>query len=162
MVECKGPLQMVRNGLPARSKRDMLPSRRHLTDVSTTQSGNPNQVFSRAEPFPGLICGGGPGSAEVNQCKQASDGLRDKKRVELPFIGGNVGCQIQIWPTNRNKKSTETSHSSYSMKEDLPICADSKQSTVGLISNYNGYGYHFFFGKFCGALGSGYSDGCVM
>lgn len=152
---------MVR-GFPTKAKRDTLPSgRRHLTDVGNTQSANPKQVFSRdSEPFEGIICGGGPGSAKVDDCLEVSNELRDKKNVDLPYIGGSAGCQVQIWPTSRDKKSTETSHSSYSMTEDLPICADSTKTYVGFISNYNGYDYHFFFGQFCGAFGTGSGDGC--
>jgi hypothetical protein len=156
--ECAGPLQRI-NGFTKRDTIDTGSERRHLTDVSPVQSGN--HIISRAtEPFPGIICGGGPGAAAINDCKEAAEEIKKMKRLDLPYIRDNAGCQVQVWPTTRNKRSIETSHVSYSIVEDLDICADATKKIVGMISNYNGYDYHFFFGMFCGALNSGRPGSC--
>lgn len=172
-TECSSPLQKVR-GLPGKSKTKREPSlpRRHLTDVGGTKSQNPNHLFSRQtqEPFPGIICGGGPGSAKISDCMDLSREIRESGELQLPYLGGNGDCQLIVYATSihgafLDKRAIgDTSHIAYSMEEDLEICADSTNTYVGWISNYLaqdiGYDYHFFFGRACGAFGQGAGDGC--
>lgn len=160
MNECKGPLQKV-SGFTKRDAANTRSNRRHLTDISSVQSANPDNVFPRAtEPYEGIICGGGPGSTFVDACKETAEAVKNMGHIDLPFIYDKADCQLQVWPTTRNKKSTETSHVSYSMTEDVDLCADAKGLTVGFIQNYLGYDYHFFFGQPCGALKSGRAGSC--
>lgn len=70
------------------------------------------------------------------------------------------GCQIHVYPITRDKKETETSHIWYSIGEDLDLCADATGKYVGMVQNYHGHGYHFFFGQFCGTLGTGAPGSC--
>lgn len=161
-VECSSPLQKVGGFPEKKAKRDTpLSNRRHLADVRSTQSENPNYVLARAsEPYEGIICGGGPGSALIADCKAALDELKAAKRVTLPYKMDGSGCQIQVYPTTRDKKDMETTHTTYSIEEDLELCADATGKYVGMVENYHGYGYHFFFGQFCGAFGTGAGGSC--
>jgi len=174
VTECNSPLQHVQNsGVIGRSVEDpSAPRRRHLTDVAAVKrSPNPSYVFSRAdvEPFPGIICGGGPGSAQIADCKALADEIlaehsEQSAVVTLPFKKSNQGCMLHVWPLSRDKKDAPASHVAAVVKEDSDICADATKTIIGFISNYVGSAgegsYHMFFGQFCGRLGEGSTGAC--
>jgi hypothetical protein len=170
-VECASPLKKVGGFPEKKKKRDtpavLVPSRRHLTDIRSTQSENPSRVLVRAsEPYPGIICGGGPFSARIDGCKTALNDLKAAKaagkKVTLPYKKEGDDCTLHVWPITRDKKETEVSHIIYSMEEDMDLCADKTKKIIGMVSNYNGYGYHMFIGQFCGALGTGGAGSCYF
>ncbi|ORY11163.1 hypothetical protein BCR34DRAFT_565768 [Clohesyomyces aquaticus] len=181
-VECNSPLQ---HEIADAKRADMgismgisstvaFAPRRHLSNIPTTPNPNlANRALAPiprdAEPYPGIICGGGPGSAQISDCdalaEQINGGVPDTKvLINLPYNAASQGCQVQIWPTTRDKKTAPASHVAAVIKEDAQMCADSSKSIIGFVENYlasDGRGaYHEFFGNFCGRLGQGSGDGC--
>lgn len=55
------------------------------------QTGNPAHIFSRSnEPYDGIVCGGGPGSALIDDCKAALDELKAANAA-----GKNPSCRTR-------------------------------------------------------------------